>query len=248
VYAARVDIEYEGTPFSGWARQPGAVTIEGAILDAFAQLQLEVEELICGGRTDTGVHALGQVLSVRYSGPIPPIQLARALNSALHPAIVATASADCSPTFDARRNARLREYEYRVLPSRVRSPLRRDRVMWHPRQLDLGLLQECASKTLGTHDFTAFTPTETQHNTFRRTIYRCEWQERDDEYVLTLSANAFLRHMVRVIVGTQLAVGRGELPISEYELLLLGAPRSQSGNTAPPQALTLMRIEYPHTG
>lgn len=120
--------------------------------------------------------------------------------------------------------------------------------MWHPRSLDLPLLQACAEATIGDHDFTAFTPTESQHNTFRRTVYTCRWEQRSDEFVLTLAANAFLRHMVRVIVGTQLAVARGETPLADYERLLAGAPRAEAGNTAPPHGLTLMRIEYPLEG
>jgi tRNA pseudouridine38-40 synthase len=237
-------IEYDGTPFQGWSRQPGYVTIEGELRAAFAAIAIELDDLCCAGRTDAGVHATGQIASVKYRGAIPVERLARAINTRLHPAISVIGATECAPEFNARSDALSRAYEYRVLTRRPRAPLRRERVLHHPRRLDLGVLDEAAALIVGQHDFTAFTPSQTRHQFFHRTVLESRWEERGDELVYCIRANAFLRHMVRVIVGTMLAVGRGDRELQEFAELLEGAVRSDAHNTAPPHALCLVDVAY----
>ncbi len=241
---AALQLEYDGTPFRGWARQPGHPSVEGALLDACSELGLDVSDLRVAGRTDSGVHARAQVVSFAYNGPIPPDRLARALNTSLPPAISALASAPVSHVFDARADAQWREYEYRVLVRGARTPLRSRSVLHHPRPLDRDLLDQAASALIGQHDFTAFTPTETTHTFFHRTVLASHWRKDGDEMVYTIRANAFLRNMVRVTMGTMLAVGRGEWPLERFERLLAGAPRADAHVTAPPHALCLVGVKY----
>ena len=239
----RLDLEYDGAGFSGWAVQPGLRTVEGALRDALATLVRGPVELAVAGRTDAGVHASGQVASVATESDLEARRLHRGLNALLPPDVSVTAVGDAPAGFDARRDARARRYEYRVLPG-TPSALRRARVLHHPAPLDPGAMADAARRALGRHDFRAFTPTRTEHVFFQRTVSVCEWARRGDELVLTVEADAFLRHMVRVLAGTLLLVGRGAWPASRFEALLRGAPRGAAGPTAPAHALTLVGVAY----
>jgi tRNA pseudouridine38-40 synthase len=236
-------LEYDGSGFSGWAAQPGLRTVEGAVRDALDTLLGSPFELAVAGRTDAGVHASGQVASVATASDLEPRRLHRALNALLPIDVSVREVAEAAPGFDARRDARSRRYEYRVLPG-APSALRRARVLHHPAPLDPGAMAEAAGRALGRHDFRAFTPTRTEHVFFERTVSTCEWSARGDELVLTVEADAFLRHMVRVLAGTLLLVGRGAWPASRFEALLRGAPRGAAGPTAPAHALTLVGVAY----
>lgn len=239
-------IEYDGTAYYGWARQPSQNTIEGAIRDACARLDLHVHGLSVAGRTDRGVHASGQVVSLAYAGSVPVARLAAALAACLPRDISIMRVCTIDALFDARRDASWREYEYRVLDRTQHSPLRRYRVLHHPRRLSLDALNEAAATLVGQHDFTAFTPTETKHVFFHRTVYESHWKRQGDELIYTIRANAFLRNMVRICVGTMLAVGRGEWEVDRLRKLLEGAPRSEAHQTALPHALCLTRVGYAH--
>lgn len=241
---AMLRVEYDGAPFRGWSRQPQALTVEGCILEACAVLGLAVRSLRCAGRTDAGVHATGQIVSLAYDGSVPVDRLARAINSQLHPAVSVLAATPCSARFDARTSAASRAYEYRVLVRAARSPMRAARTLHHPRHLDLDLLDSAARAVLGQHDFTAFTPAKTQHVFFHRTVMESRWTPRADELVYGIRANAFLRHMVRILVGNMLAVGRGDMPLERFTSLLCGAARSDAHHTAPPHALCLVHVDY----
>ena len=240
-------LEYDGSAFSGWAAQPGRRTVEEVFRGALEPLFAPGVELAVAGRTDAGVHATGQVVSLKGGGRMEPRRLRSALNSRL-PVDVAVRSVRVAPDdFNARFSARERRYEYRVLPG-PRSALRRGHTLAHPDTLDYSALAEAASATLGQHDFRAFTPTQTQHVFFHRTVTGCSWERRGDELVLSVAADAFLRHMVRVLVGTQLLVGRGAWSIDRYRALLDGAPRGAAGPTAPAHALFLVSVTYDHSG
>jgi tRNA pseudouridine38-40 synthase len=201
--------------------------------------------LTVAGRTDTGVHAWGQVAS--FEGD-PGQGLARHLNGILPADVAVTAATAVADGFDARRDARSRTYCYRVLTRSAPSPFEGTRSLWWPRRLDLEALHGCAAALPGSHDFTAFTPTDTDHVHFERKIFRAEWlpEGRAGGGLLGfwIEADAFMRKMVRTLVGTMLEVAGGQRSAEEFEALLEGAPREGAGETAPPHGLYLASVRY----
>jgi|SRR5919108_852239 tRNA pseudouridine38-40 synthase len=235
----KLTIAYDGTDFHGWAMQPELRTVEGVLRDALASVFPRLDALAVAGRTDTGVHALANVVSVEVDDGPPPERAAEALNAALPEDVSVVGAEEAAVDFDARHSARSRSYRYRIWRQREPSPFERRRSWWRPRAIDEGRLAESARLLLGEHDFRAFTPTETQHEVFLRNVFRAEWHRRGHALEFEITADSFLRHMVRTLVGTML-----EMPPERIVPLLQGRPRSEAGSTAPAHGLYLERVEY----
>jgi tRNA pseudouridine38-40 synthase len=242
----KLTIEYDGGNFIGWALQPGLRTVQGELERALRTILGEQGtdgkplRLTVAGRTDRGVHAWGQIASYAHEA-LDPLRL-----NALLPPDVAVLAAEPAPAgFDARRDATSRTYCYRVTNRRARNVFSRSVALWWSRPLDRELLQACAQLLPGTHDFTAFTPTETDHVRFYREVLAAEWRFDGELLEFWIEADTFMRHMNRILVGTMLEVAGGRRSVEEFESLLRGAHRSRAGLTAPAHGLALASVSYP---
>lgn len=241
----RMELQYTGTGLHGWAKQAGLQTVEGCLEQAFETVLGRVPYMRVAGRTDAGVHARRQVVSLRLPRSLDRRRLLVSLNGLTPDAIAVTRLVGAPDNFDARRDAKSRSYRYHLLLSDSASPFWKPYAWWIPTALDVSAMREAAELIVGRHDFTAFTPTLTEHSFFRREVLHCAWRVRREKLlVLEVEADAFLRHMVRALVGTMVEVGRGKRDIDGFQSLLAGAPREAAGLTAPARGLVLWDIKY----
>jgi tRNA pseudouridine38-40 synthase len=237
---ARLTIEYDGSGFSGWALQPGERTVQGELEKALATILRRPVALTVAGRTDAGVHAWAQVAS--HAGEAAPLG---SLNALLPPDIAVVRSEPAAAGFDARHDCTSRAYCYRVLTRPARSALDRGHALHWSHAVDVEALRESAALLVGTHDFTAFTPTDTYHVRFSRDVHAAYWRVRDrDRLEFWIEADTFMRHMNRALVGTMLEVARGRFPFDQFAGLLEGRPRAQGGPTAPAHGLYFAGAGY----
>ena len=245
----RLTIEYDGTGFAGWARQPGERTVQEELERALRTVLGEQGhdgrplKLVVAGRTDRGVHAWGQVASYAHEA-VDPLRL----NGLLDDDLAVLAAEPAPASFDARRDATSRTYCYRVLARRARSAFEHGRAFWWPGELDTRALSRCAAELVGSHDFTAFTPTETEHSRFRCEVLSADWRARGDVLEFWIEADMFLRHMNRVLVGTMLEVAAGRRSFEDFRSLLGGGARSLAGRTVPAHGLALAGVSYEQAG
>lgn len=246
VRTLKLVVAYDGTEYAGWQRQPNGVSIQQLIEEAFASFTPgEPPPAVTGAsRTDAGVHAIGQVASVRVPFSHPADAVLRALNARLPEAVRILDAADAHASFHARRDARRKRYRYRIYRAAVLLPMLRLYV-WHvPGRLDLNAMREAAARLVGTHDFAAFQASGASVATTRRTIFRLDLVETGDELHLEVEGDGFLRHMIRIIAGSLVDIGRGTRTPAWLGEALDGRDRRLAGQTAPAAGLCLERVDY----
>jgi len=256
-------VSYDGTDFAGWQVQPDAPSIQGTLATAVGRITGEKVLPQGSGRTDAGVHALGQVVSFGTESVIPAANFVVALNDLLPASVRVLAAEEMPAEFHARKSARAKTYRYRIFRGAVCSPFVA-RYVWHfPYPLDEAAMAPAAGLVVGEHDFTSFAAVDPErglqknlnHQGHRvtlsnpellnvRTIFSSAWQRDGDEFVYTVRGSGFLHHMVRNLVGTFILVGKGTLAVKDVERILTARDRSAAGATAPASGLSLVDVEY----
>lgn len=240
----KLTLEYDGTAYHGWQRQPGSPTVQGILEEAIRVISGDATQVVGASRTDARVHALGQVAHFKSPKPLAAERWRQALNAHLPSDIAVLASELVPPEFDARRSARMKTYHYRLLLRQSPSPLRERHVLHCPSPLDVGAMEEAARHLVGLHDFSAFQAADCGAESPMRSVAEARFFRSDDELIFMISAPAFLRHMVRIIVGSLLEVGRERRTPEEFRLLLASRDRKLAGKTMPPHGLYLVQVEY----
>jgi len=237
-------LEYEGTVYHGWQVQPGLPTIQGILQDALARIAGAPVQVMGAGRTDAGVHALGQVASFAADLRLDPLTLRRALNASLPPDIVVCHAEETPAEFDARRSACSKTYRYTLLHREYPSAWLGRHTLYVSSPLDVEAMAEAARMVIGTHDFSAFRAGTCAARTPIRTVLDAAWRRDGYLWHFEITGNAFLQHMVRILVGTFLEVGRGKRAPADVAGILASRDRRRAGKTAPPQGLCLVEVRY----
>lgn len=242
----KLTIEYDGSAFHGWQIQENALSVQEVIQKAIYAYSHEKVTVFCGGRTDTGVHATGQVAHIDLRRPDTPFQILNAINYHLQPYPVALKSLDpVADDFHARFKAVGRQYHYHLINRRARLALARGRAWWVPKPLDALAMSEAAHYLIGYHDFTSFRASHCQASSAMKTISHFEVIREGDKIVFNVAARSFLYHQVRNMVGSLVKVGMGAWPPEKISDILKACDRRQAGPTAPPEGLYLTEIFYP---
>jgi tRNA pseudouridine38-40 synthase len=237
-------IEYDGTAYHGWQSQKNALSVQGVIESALKKATGEDVKLIGSGRTDTGVHALGQAANFHTSANIPPDKYTYVLNSLLPDDIVIKSSVEVDSSFHARFDAKRRKYRYIMRNSRFPSALDRNRE-WHVKGvLDFTAMERCCEHLVGTHDFSVFMAAGSYVENAIRTVMSTSLYKDGDRIIFEITANGFLYNMVRIIAGTLVQVGKGEMSPDEIPGLIKSGDRNKAGMTAPPYGLYLVEVYY----
>jgi tRNA pseudouridine38-40 synthase len=240
----KLTLEYDGTKYHGWQVQHNAPTVQGVVEAALHRLFDQPVRVRVAGRTDTGVHALGQVISFPLLKALDLLRFQRSLNAILPADIVVTHVEEVPDTFNPRRDATSRIYQYRIWRRLWRSPLWASS-SWHvPYPLDIRALGQAAAMLIGEHDFSSFQGSDSVEHNSRRTIFRSTVREEGDFLLYDVEARSFLRHMVRNIVGTLVDVGRGALSVEDFARIFAARDRTHAGLNAPPQGLFLVEVKY----
>ncbi len=240
----KLTIEYDGTAYAGWQRQPDQPTIQAAFETALESITQSPIPVVAAGRTDAGVHALGQVVSFHSDKGLTPTEWVRALNARLPPDIAVLSAEPVGDSFHARHGARAKVYAYRILNRPERSALDRTRA-WHLYgPLDVDAMQEAGRALLGRHDFSSFEGPRSETEDRHCEVRRLDVQRRTDEMRIEVEADRFLKQMVRAIVGTLVEVGQGKRPPASLKDILNARDRRAAGYTAPPHGLYLAKVEY----
>ncbi|HYB72137.1 MAG TPA: tRNA pseudouridine(38-40) synthase TruA [Candidatus Sulfotelmatobacter sp.] len=238
-------LEYQGTQYHGWQVQPGLATIQGTLQDALARIAGRPVPVVGAGRTDAGVHAVGQVASFRADLGLDPPTLQRALNASLPRDIAVVEAAEAPSGFDARRDATARTYRYTLLCRSYRSAVWRDMALHIPRPLALDAMSAAAGRLVGEHDFSAFRAAHCTAPTPFRRVTDARLDREGDLVHFLITADAFLQHMVRIIMGTLVQVGVGCLTPEGFQAILASGDRRRAGKTLDPRGLCLVRVHYP---
>ena len=238
-------IEYEGTNYLGWQVQPKGPTIQGILEERLGLLTGEKTRLFGSGRTDSGVHAIGQVAHFKTESSMETHRMQRALNSLLPPDIVIQKMEEVEESFHARKHSKSKVYEYRILNRDLRSVFHRGYV-WHiPQRLDFKEMGKATQYLIGEHDFSSFRSVGSPTRTTVRKVTRAEWKRGHSGLVrFEIEANGFLKQMVRAIIGTLIEVGKGKMSAVEFRRILESKERSKAGPTAPAQGLFLKEVKY----
>ena len=238
-------IEYDGKEFNGWQKQPTKLNIQGEIERAIKQITGEEVDLTASGRTDAGVHALGQVANFKTNSNIPIEKIPIALNSNLKKSIVIKSAEEVEERFHSRLNCKRKTYRYIINNSKYGTAIYRNLETHIPMKLDIQKMQEAVKYFEGEHDFKAFKASGTSSKSSVRTIYKAEVIEAGNERIyIELTGNGFLYNMVRIISGTLVEVGLGKIEPNEIKTIIDSQKRENAGKTLPPQGLYLIKVEY----